>query len=171
MHSCGQNSLNWRAHCTWLTATVQYLIILAKTCDGCLQSDACIEAQPILPTMDCRTAWTGDVDWAPGSEHSVRSCACQRWSLITGISPPCAPHAGGNGTAHGLAWRRPTRDESVPSRKGSRGECRPRITMSDALCLHTHIEYVTPGFPIPLNIPSGKRIQGLWSILMRLACH
>ena len=75
MHSCGQNSLNRRAHCTWLTATVQYLIFLAKTCDGCLQGDACIEAQPILPTMDCRTAWTGDVDWAPGSEHSVRSYA------------------------------------------------------------------------------------------------
>ena len=82
MHWHDLESLNWRAHCTWLIATVHILIFLARTCNESSQGDACIEAQPMLPTMDCPTAWTGDVDWAPGSEHSVRCCAPQRRCLI-----------------------------------------------------------------------------------------
>ena len=62
MHWHDLESLNWRAHCTWLIATVHILIVLARTCDESSQGDACIEAQPMLPTMDCPTC----VDWRRG---------------------------------------------------------------------------------------------------------
>ena len=67
MHWHDLESLNWRAHCTWLIATVHILIVLARTCDESSQGDACIEAQPMLPTIDCPTC----VDWRRGLSAQI----------------------------------------------------------------------------------------------------
>ena len=67
MHWHHLESLTWRAHCTWLSATVHILIVLARTCDESSQGDACIEAQLMLPTMDCPTC----VDWRRGLSAQI----------------------------------------------------------------------------------------------------
>ena len=67
MHWHDLESLNWRAHCAWLIATVHIFIVLARTCDESSQGYAFIEAHPMLPTIDCPTC----VDWQCGLSAQI----------------------------------------------------------------------------------------------------
>ena len=48
-HRHDLESLDWRAQCTWLMATDQYLIVLARSCIGSFQGEAYKQSQAIIP--------------------------------------------------------------------------------------------------------------------------
>ena len=91
MHWHDLESLNWHAHCTWLIATVHILIVLARTRDESSQGDACIEAQPMLPTLDCPTC----VDWRRGLSAQIGAlrpllCTSEMEFDLRNFGAPCA---------------------------------------------------------------------------------
>ena len=66
-------SLNWLARCTWLMATDQYLIVLARSCIGSFRGEAHIESQASSPC-----GLPGGVPWTERPDRSTPSAPVLR---------------------------------------------------------------------------------------------
>mgnify|MGYP006903444768 FL=1 len=73
MYCRDQESLNWLAQCTWLMATDQYLIVLARSCIGSFRGEAHIESQASSPCgLPCGVPWTEHPDRSSPSAPVLR---------------------------------------------------------------------------------------------------